>query len=164
MAKTNNHKTPPPLSKVAKGDAPITGRTPFYYYKLDVINTFQRANVMAIQNHFAFQFVPVLLDVVVFHHDDHHIHLAEELVEVENLVWHQSLVGEEGVEALQRTSQMAFLNVDHLEGWAFAHIVHILLIGDAIQTHAAVVGDVMLFHNLMDALQHEHRLVVVGLH
>ena len=40
---------------------------------------------MAIQHHFAIQLVPVLLDVVVLHHDDHHVDLREELVEVEHL-------------------------------------------------------------------------------
>ena len=53
---------------------------------LYVIYTLQRANVLAVENHFAFQFVPILLDVVVFHHDDHHIHLIQELVKVQNLM------------------------------------------------------------------------------
>ena len=65
-----------------------------------MINPLQRADIMAIQHHFAFQLVPVLLDVVVLHHDDHHVHLREELVEVEELVLHDGLLGEEGVEGL----------------------------------------------------------------
>ena len=56
---------------------------------------------MAIQNHFALQLVPVLLDVVMFHHDNHHVNLGKELVEVEHLVRHNGLVGEEGIEAFQ---------------------------------------------------------------
>ena len=64
----------------------------------------QRADIMAIQNYFTLQLVPVLLNVIVLHHDNHHIHLAEELVEVQNLVLHNGLVGEEGVEAREGAS------------------------------------------------------------
>ena len=53
---------------------------------------------MAVQHHLAIQLVPVLFDVVVLDHDDHHVHLREELVEVEELVLHDGLLGEEGVE------------------------------------------------------------------
>ena len=49
---------------------------------------------------FCFQFVPIPLDVVVLHHDDYHIHLVDELVEVENLVLDNLLTSEGGVEGL----------------------------------------------------------------
>ena len=65
-----------------------------------MVHPFQRADIMAVEHHFAFQLVPVLLDVVVLHHDDHHVHLREELVEVADLVLHDGLLGEEGVEGL----------------------------------------------------------------
>ena len=60
-----------------------------YYIESDMIDVLrQRANIMTIQNHFAFQLVPILFDVVVFHHNHHHIYLREELVKIENLVRH----------------------------------------------------------------------------
>lgn len=37
-----------------------------------MVHPLQRADIMAIQHDFAFQLVPVLLDVVVLHHDDLH--------------------------------------------------------------------------------------------
>ena len=78
----------------------------------------KRADIMAIQNDLAFQLVPVLLDVIMFNHDDHHVNLVEELVKIKNLVGNDFLVGEEGVEALQRAGEVALLDVKHLEGRA----------------------------------------------
>ena len=66
---------------------------------LNVIHSLQRTNIMAVEDDLALEFVPVLLDVVVLDHDDHHIHLVEELVEIQDLVLHQFFVREEGVEA-----------------------------------------------------------------
>ena len=119
---------------------------------------------MAIQNHLALELVPVLLDVVVLDHNDHHIHLGEELVEVENLVLDNLLLGEEGVEGLERTGEVALLDVEHLEGRAFADVIDILLVGEAVEADAAVVGDAVFLHNLVDALEDEDGLIVVGLH
>ena len=50
-----------------------------------MVHTLQRADIMAVEHDLPFQLVPVLLDVVVLHHDDHHVDLREELVEVEHL-------------------------------------------------------------------------------
>ena len=119
---------------------------------------------MAIEHNFAFQLVPVLLNMIMLHHNDHHIHLIEELVEVQDLVLDNLLLGEEGVEGLERTGKVALLDVEHLEGGAFTDVIDILLIGESVQSNTAVVGDAMLLHNLVDALQHKHGLVVVGLH
>ena len=129
-----------------------------------MIHSLQRADVVAVEDDFAFEFVPVLLDVVVLDHNDDHIDLVEEAVEVENLVLDNLPVGEEGVEALERAGEVTLLDVEHLEGRALADVVHVLLVGEAIEAHAAVVGDAVLLHDLVDALQHEHRLAVVGLH
>ena len=129
-----------------------------------MIHPFQRANVVAVEDYLPFQFVPVLLDVVVLYHNHHHIHLAQELVEVQDLILHNLLVGEEGVETLQRTGQVTFLNIQHLKRGAFANVIYIFLVGDAVETHAAVIGDAVLLHDLIDALQDEGRLTVVGLH
>ena len=75
----------------------------FLYIGLDMVHTLKRADVVAVEDDLAFQLVPVLLDVVVLHHDDHHIHLAEELVEVKNLVLDNLLLGKERIKCLQRT-------------------------------------------------------------
>ena len=53
-----------------------------------------RADVMAIQNDLALEFVPVLLNVVVLDHNDNHIDLGEELVEVEDLAQNKFFVKE----------------------------------------------------------------------
>lgn len=119
---------------------------------LDVINSFKRTNIMAVEDDLAFEFVPILLDVVMLDHDDHHIHFAEELIEIENLIGYNFFVGEEGVETLQWSGEVALLNVNHLQGGTFADIVDILLVGDAIETNSSVVSNMMLLHNLMDAL------------
>lgn len=57
----------------------------------------QRTDIVTVEDDFALELVPVLLDVVVLDHDDHHIHLGEELVEVEDLVLDEGLLGEEGL-------------------------------------------------------------------
>ena len=123
-----------------------------------------RADVVAIQNHFTSELVPVLFDVVVLDHNDHHIHLGEELVEVEDLVLDNLLLGEEGVEGLERTGKVALLDVEHLEGRTLADVIDVLLVGEAVEADAAVVGDAVLLHNLVDALEDEDWLVVIGLH
>ena len=58
---------------------------------------------MTVQNHLAFQFVPILLDVIMLYHDDHHINLGEELIEVQNLVLHNLLLRKERIESFQGT-------------------------------------------------------------
>ena len=87
-----------------------------------------RADIVAIQDDLALEFVPVLLDMVVLDHNDHHIHLGEELVEVEDLVLDNLFLGEKGVEGLERTGEVALLDVEHLEGRALADVIHILLV------------------------------------
>ena len=119
---------------------------------------------MAIKDYFSFQLIPVLLDVVVLNHNHHHINFAEELIEVQDLVLHNLLLSEERVEGLEWTGEVALLDVEHLEGGTLANIIHVLLIGEAIKTHAAVIRNPVHFHNLVDALEHEDGLVIVGLH
>jgi len=132
---------------------------------LDMVHVLlDRADVMAIQDDLAFELAPVLLDVVVLDHNDHHIHLGEELVEVEDLVLDNLFLGEEGVEGLEGTCEMALLDVKHLEGRALADVIDVLLVGKAVEADAAVVGDAVLLHNLVNALEDEDGLVIVGLH
>ena len=63
-----------------------------------MVHSLQWANVVAIENNLAFQFVPVLFDVVVLHHDNYHVNFIQELIKVQDLVLHDFLLGEEGVE------------------------------------------------------------------
>ena len=129
-----------------------------------MVYAFQRTDVVTVEDDLPLELVPVLTDMVVLHHDDNHVDLGEELVEVEDLVLDDFLLREEGVEGLQGTGEVALLDVEHLEGGALADVVDILLVGEAVETYAAVVGDAVLLHNLMDALEDEDGLVVVGLH
>lgn len=62
-----------------------------------MIHTFQRANIVAVENNLAFQLVPILLDVVMLHHNDDHINFAKELVKIKDLVFHNLLVGKEWI-------------------------------------------------------------------
>ena len=62
-----------------------------------MVDSLQRAYIATVKDDFALQFVPILLDVVVLHHDNHHICLVEELVEIRVLVGGNLLVLKEGV-------------------------------------------------------------------
>ena len=124
----------------------------------------RRADVVAVEDDLAAELVQVLLDVVMLDHDDNHVHLVQEAVEVEDLVRNYGLVGEEGVETLQRTGEVALLDVEHLEGRTLTDVIDVLLVGDSIETHTAGVGDAVLLHDLIDAFEDERRLAVIGLH
>ena len=99
---------------------------------------------MTIQNHLALQLVPVLLDVVVLDHNDHHIDLGEELVEVEDLVLDNRFLGEEGVKGLEGTGKVALLDVKHLKGRTLTNIIDVLLVGEAIKADTTVISDAVL--------------------
>lgn len=134
------------------------------YGFLNMIRSFKRTDVEAVHYDLAFQLVPVLLDVVVLHHDDDHVDVFQELIEVGELVFGYLVVLQEWVVALQRACQVTLLRFKELKGWRLAEVVDVLLVGQAIEANAAVVGDVVLLHNLVDAVEHECWLTVVGLH
>ena len=119
---------------------------------------------MAVKDDLAFQFIPVLLDVIVLHHNYHHINFTQELIEIQYLVLNNLFISKEWIEGFKWTSKMTFLDVEHLKSWTFADIIDILFIGDAIETYAAVVGDAVFLHNLIDTFQYENGLTVIGLH
>lgn len=131
---------------------------------LNMIYTFLLEDIAAVKHHLTLQPIGMSLDMVVLDHDDDHIDLGEELVEIEDLVRDDFLLGKEGVEGLQWTSQVTFLDVEHLEGGTLTDVIDILLIGEAVEAHTTIVGDVVLLHDFIDTLQHKHRLRVVGLH
>ena len=54
----------------------------YVYDYLDMINAFERANIVAIEDDLALEPVPVLLDLIVLNHNDYHIDIGEELVEI----------------------------------------------------------------------------------
>ncbi len=132
--------------------------------KSNMIHPFQRANIMTIQHNLPLKLIPVLLNVVVLDHYDNHVYLREELVEVKNLILNYFLLCKEGVEGLERTGEVALLDVEHLESGALTDIINILLVSEAVEADTAIVCDVVLLHYLMDALKDENRLVIVGFH
>ena len=128
-----------------------------------MINPFQRTDVVTIKDDFALKFVPVLLNLVMLHHDDDHIDVGEELVEIVVLVLHDIILNERIVD-LERTSKMALLTLKHLECWRLTEVIDVLLVGKTIKADATVVGDVVLLHDLIDAIEDELWLRIVGLH
>ena len=122
------------------------------------------ADVACVEDDFALQLIPVLTDVVVADHDDYHVEAVEEFAEVGHLVGDDGAAGEIRVEGLERTGKVALLDGQELKGGALADVVHILLVREAVEADAAVVRDAVGAHDLVDALQYELRLAVVGLH
>ena len=59
---------------------------------------------MAIEDYLTLELVPILLDMVVLHHDDYHIDIGEELVEIVVLVLHDVFLNE-GVIDLEGTGE-----------------------------------------------------------
>ena len=102
--------------------------------------------------------------MIMLHHNHHHIHPIQKLIKIQHLVLHNLFLSIERIEALQRSGKMSLLTLDHLEGRGLTDIIHILLISDSIQAHPAVVSNAILFHNLINAVEHELRLAVVGAH
>ena len=99
----------------------------------------------------------------MLHHNDYHIDIGEELVEIVVLVLHNVFL-DEGIIDLERTSEMALLNLKHLECWRLTEVIDVLLVGETIEADTTVVGDIVLLHDLVDAVEDELRLRVVGLH
>ena len=80
-----------------------------------MINTLKRTDIEAVENNLAFQLIPILLDVIMFHHDNNHIHIVDELIKVVELILGNLMVFQEGVIALQRTCKMTLLQLEHLK-------------------------------------------------
>ena len=121
-------------------------------YVSNVIHPNQRTNVETVEHDLAFEFIPILLDMVVLDHNHHHINILQELVEIGVLILGNLAVLKERVVALERTGEMTFLCLKHLECWRLAEVVYVLLVGETIETHAAIVCDAVLLHNLVDAI------------
>ena len=103
-----------------------------------MIHPLQRTDVVAVEDDLAFQFVPVLLDLIVLDHDDDHIHVVQKLVKIVELVRDDVLL-DEGVIDLQRAAEMLLLAFQELQGRALAAVIYILLVSQAVQPHATIV-------------------------
>lgn len=129
-----------------------------------MVYALQRTDVAAVEDDFAFELVPILPDMVVLDHDDHHIKFFQEFFEVGILVLGYLMIFQERVVAFQRAGKVALLCFEHLKGRRFAEVIYILLVGESVQAHPAVVGDAVGLHDFMDTVEYEGRLTVVGLH
>ena len=133
------------------------------YRTLNVIHPLQRANVVAVQDDLAGEFVPVALDLVVLDHDDDHVYVVKEGVEIVVLVLDDIPLDQRVID-LQGFGKVTLLALKELEGRALADVIDIFLVGQAVEADAAGVGDAVLLHDFVDAVQDEGGLAVVGLH
>ena len=133
-------------------------------YYLDVINSLKRTNIETIKDYLTLQLIPILLDMIVLNHDDNHVNICEELIKVIVLILCNLVAYKEWVVALQWACEMALLKFEHLEGWRFTIVVNVLLVGETIETDLAVILDAVLLHDLVDAVEDELWLTIVGLH
>lgn len=124
----------------------------------------KRTNIAAIKDNHILELIPVLLDMVMLNKYNNHVNVLEELVEVGVLVLGYPVVLKERVITLEWPCEVTLLRLKHLEGRGLSEVIYIFLVGEAVETHPAVVGDAVLLHNLVDAVEDECGLAVVGLH
>lgn len=124
----------------------------------DVIGMFQGADVEAVKDNFAFEFIPILLDVVMLDHDDNHVNVAEELIKIMELILCYLMVFEERVIAFEGARKVTLLGLKELEGRTLAEVINIFFVGQAIEAYAAIVCDVVLFHDFMDTVENKRGL------
>ena len=138
---------------------------PVLKYKLYVIYFFKFVqHIAAVKNDLSLKTLLVIKNMLVLDENDHHVDIIEELVEVGVLVLGDLVVLKERVVTLERSCEVALLRLKHLEGRGLSEVIYIFLVGEAVETHPAVVGDAVLPHDLVDAVEDECRLAVVGLH
>lgn len=138
---------------------------PVLEYKLYVIYFFKFVqHIAAVKDDLSLKTLLVIKDMLVLDENDHHVDIIEELVEVGVLVLGDLVVLKERVVTLERPCEVALLRLKHLEGRGLSEVIYILLVGEAVETHPAVVGDAVLLHDLVDSVEDECRLAVVGLH
>ena len=82
---------------------------------LNVIYSLQRTNIEAIKDYLALELVPILFDMVVLNHDDYHVNICKELIEVIVLVICNLVAYEEWIVALERTSEMTLLKEKNIK-------------------------------------------------
>lgn len=134
-------------------------------FTLNMIDLFQVVqHIAAVKNDLSLKTLLVIKDMLMLDENDHHVNVLEELVEVGVLVLGDPVVLKERVVTLERSCKVTFLSLKHLEGRGLSEVIYILLVGEAVEPHPAVVGDAVLLHNLVDAVEDECGLAVVGLH
>lgn len=79
-----------------------------------MINSLQWADIETIQYHLSLQFIPILLDMVVLHHDYHQIYVLQEIIEVAKLIFGDFMIFQEWIIAFQWSRQMTFLRLQEL--------------------------------------------------
>lgn len=138
---------------------------PVLEYKLYVIYFFKFVqHIAAVKDDLSLKTLLVVKNMLVLDENDHHVNTLEELVEVGVLILGDPVVLKERVIALERPCEVTLLRLKHLEGRGLTEVVDVLLVGEAVEPHPAVVGDAVLLHDLVDAVEDECRLAVVGLH
>ena len=78
-----------------------------------MIYSLERTDIVAIEDDFTLKLVPVLLDLVMLHHDDYHIDIGEELVEVVELVLDDVFL-DEGIIDLERAGKVTLQHLEQL--------------------------------------------------
>lgn len=121
-------------------------------------------HIAAVKDDLSLKTLLVVKNMLVLDENDHHVNTLEELVEVGVLILGDPVVLKERVIALERPCEVTLLRLKHLEGRGLTEVVDVLLVGEAVEPHPAVVGDAVLLHDLVDAVEDECRLAVVGLH
>ena len=82
----------------------------------------QVANVMAIKDYLPCQFVHVLFNFIMLHHDHNEVSLGEKTIQIMVLILDHVLFNPRVVD-FQRLSQMFLLIIQKLEGRALAEVV-----------------------------------------
>ena len=121
------------------------------YHNLDVIHARHINDVMAVQNHLASQLVHVLADLAVLYHNNDHINVSKERIQIMILVL-DHILGDKWILDLQTGCPMAFLTLQQLQRRRLTHIIHVLFIGQAIETDTAHIGKTLFFHDLVDTV------------
>ena len=121
-------------------------------------------HIAAVENYLSLEVLFVLEDVLMLYENNYHIDVVEKLIEVRILVLGNHVLLEEWIITTERTCEMALLRLKYLQSGGFAIIIDILLVGEAVESYLAVVGDAVLLHNLVDAVENEGRLGVVSFH
>ena len=87
-------------------------------------------------------------------HDDHHFEAFEELLHRVHLVGHDVGLDPGVVDLHGAAAQVLLLRLEHLKRRALAHVVHVLLVSEAVDAHLGGVGYTVLSHRLVSAMEH----------
>ena len=80
---------------------------------LNMVHTGQVTDIAAVQNNLVLQLIHVLLNLVVFHHDNNDIRILKELIKIVILIFYDVLLYP-WVKHFERLCQMACLEIEKL--------------------------------------------------